>query len=142
MSHRSGDSITPCPSSTPKLQDYANLEMVNPDLASDMGSSQFTMSSPCASMSVSNPLLARIWCTVADMFLKAGKTSDALSCVREAQFLAPHFPSVLLSYGGGVLESGTRGLVANCYRIALDLELTAPLQPFSVVLSSLVPSSL
>eukprot|EP00731_Ephydatia_muelleri_P002514 Em0001g2514a len=115
MSHRSGDSITPCPSSTPKLQDYANLEMVNPDLASDMGSSQFTMSSPCASMSVSNPLLARIWCTVADMFLKAGKTSDALSCVREAQFLAPHFPSVLLSYGCVMQASDNeRRHLGNC----------------------------
>eukprot|EP00731_Ephydatia_muelleri_P001699 Em0001g1699a len=44
-------------------------------------------------------IVARIWCTVVDVFLKVGKTSDALSCVREAQFLAPHFPSVLLSYG-------------------------------------------
>ena len=193
-----------------KLQDYANLEMVDPDLASDTGSSQFTMSGPRASVSASNALQARIWCTVADVFLKVGKTSDALSCVREAQFLAPHFPSVLLSYGrvmqasdnekasgelyrsalalqptnpialtligqlmyhskrydqaekylqeatavdqlnheawywlGEVFSSqGHKELAANCYRTALDLELTAPLQPFSVVLSSLVPSSL
>eukprot|EP00731_Ephydatia_muelleri_P001741 Em0001g1741a len=192
------------------LQDYANMEMVDPDLASDTGSSQFTMSGPRASVSASNALQARIWCTVADVFLKVGKTSDALSCVREAQFLAPHFPSVLLSYGrvmqasdnekasgelyrsalalqptnpialtligqlmyhskrydqaekylqeatavdqlnheawywlGEVFSSqGHKELAANCYRTALDLELTAPLQPFSVVLSSLVPSSL
>eukprot|EP00731_Ephydatia_muelleri_P001726 Em0001g1726a len=193
-----------------KLQDYAKVEMVDPDLASDTGSSQFTMSGPRASVSASNALQARIWCTVADVFLKVGKTSDALSCVREAQFLAPHFPSVLLSYGrvmqasdnekasgelyrsalalqptnpialtligqlkyhskrydqaekylqeatavdqlnhealywlGEVFSSqGHKELAANCYRTALDLELTAPLQPFSVVLSSLVPSSL
>eukprot|EP00731_Ephydatia_muelleri_P001738 Em0001g1738a len=193
-----------------KLQDYAKVEMVDPDLASDTGSSQFTMSGPRASVSASNALQARIWCTVADVFLKMGKTSDALSCVREAQFLAPHFPSALLSYGrvmqasgnekasgelyrsalalqptnpialtligqlmyhskrydqaekylqeatavdqlnheawywlGEVFSSqGHKELAANCYRTALDLELTAPLQPFSVVLSSLVPSSL
>ena len=125
-----------------------------------------------------------------------------------AQFLAPHFPSVLLSYGrvmqasekasgelyrsalalqptnpialmligqlmyhskrydqaeeyrqeatavyqlnheawywlGEVFSSqGHKELAANCYWMALDLELAAPLQPFSVVLSSLVPSSL
>lgn len=196
--------------SDPDLQDYTNLEMADPDLASDTGSSQFTMSGPRASVSPSVALQARIWCTVADVFLKAGKTADALSCVREAQLLAPHFPSVLLSYGrvmqasdnakaagelyrsalalqptnpialtligqlmyhgkrydqaekylqeatavdhlsheawywlGEVfLSQGHRELAATCYRTALDLELTSPLQPFSVVLSSLVPSSL
>lgn len=192
-----------------KLRDYTNLEMVDPDLASDTGSSQFTVTGPCAAVSAPNAFQARIWCSVADVFLKAGKTGDALSCVREAQFLAPHLPSVLLSYGrvmqasdnakaagelyrsalalqpanpvaltligqlmyqskryeqaekylqeativdhlnheawfwlGEVLlVQGNRELAADCYKAALDLELTAPLQPFSVVLSSLIPSS-
>ena len=44
--------------------------------------------------------------------------------------------------GEAFSSQGHKELAANCYRTALDLELTAPLQPFSVVLSSLVPSSL
>ncbi|KAL5516552.1 hypothetical protein EMCRGX_G001913 [Ephydatia muelleri] len=198
--------INPCPSSIPR-QDYANLEMVDPVLASDTGSSQFTMSGPHASVSVSNALQARIWCTVTDVFLKVGKTSDALSCVRDAPWphtsprccsatgvsckpattrrhlgnciaapwpLQPiHRPNVdcqLMYHSkrydqaekylqeatavyqlnheawywlGEVFSSqGHKELAANCYWMALDLELTAPLQPFSVVLSSLVPSLL
>eukprot|EP00731_Ephydatia_muelleri_P035408 Em0121g3a len=169
-----------------KLQDYAKVEMVDPDLASDTGSSQFTMSGPRASVSASNALQARIWCTVADVFLKVGKTSDALSSTgvsckpattyRSALALQPTNPIALTLIGqlkyhskrydqaekylqeatavdqlnhvawywlGEVFSSqGHKELAANCYRTALDLELTAPLQPFSVVLSSLVPSSL
>eukprot|EP00731_Ephydatia_muelleri_P001749 Em0001g1749a len=89
-----------------KLQDYANLEMVDPDLASDTGSSQFTMSGPRASV---------------------GKTSDALSCVREAQFLAPHFPSVLLSYGRVMQASDNEKASGELYRSALALQPTNPI---------------
>ncbi|KAL5517201.1 hypothetical protein EMCRGX_G002701 [Ephydatia muelleri] len=82
------------------------------------------MSSPCASVSASNPLQARIWCTVADMFLKVGKTSDVLSCVWEAQFLAPHFPLVLLSYGCVMQASDNEKASGELYRSALALQST------------------
>lgn len=184
-------------------------EGVSTDVTSDAGSSRFSLS---ATQSLpSEPLLlqAHIWCTIADVFLQAGKLSDAMSCVREAQFLAPHLSTVLLAYGrvlegegqmdlargqyrgavelqpgnsmalmllgklffqgGQLMEAehhlrkatsvdqfnheawcllgevfaaqGQTDLSADCFRTSLELEETAPLQPFSAVLSSLVPAS-
>ena len=93
--------------------------MVDPVPASDTDFSQFTMSGPRASVSASNALQARIWCTVTDVFLKVGKTSDALLCVREAQFLAPHFPSVMLSYGRVMQASDDEKASGELYCSAL-----------------------
>ena len=93
--------------------------MVDPVLASDTGYSQFTISGPRASVSASNALQTRIWCTVADVFLKVGKTSNALSCVWEAQFLTPLFPSVLLSYGRVMQASDNEKASGELYRSTL-----------------------
>ena len=182
----------------------------NPDVESDAGSSHFSVGG-ARSQQVNQPsvLQARIWCTVADVYLKDGKMSDATSCVREAQCLAPLLPSVILSYGRILQQEGrlqeacqqyqsaltlqptsTTALTlmgqcqyclrkfseaekylreatssdqlcheawywlgetlreqtyyemaADCFKTALDLEATAPIQPFSVVVSSLVPAS-
>ena len=58
------------------------------------------------------------------MFLKVGKTSDALSCVQEAQFLAPHFPSVLFSYRCVMQVSDNEKASGELYCSALALQLT------------------
>ena len=184
-------------------------EPASPDVASDAGSSHFSLSATQSLPSAPLLLQARIWCTVAEVFVLAGKLSDAVSCVREAQYLAPHLASVLVAYGR-VLElegqreaavgqyrgalvlqpgnpsaltllgrllllSGQHGeaehllrqatlvdqlchdawsllgrvfaargqheLSAECLKTSLELEQTSPLQPFSAVLSTLVPAS-
>ena len=70
---------------------------INPDIASDAGSSHFsTVDTP---VNQPNLLQARIWCTIAEVYASAGKVEDATSCIREAQYLAPHLSSVLVTHG-------------------------------------------
>lgn len=180
---------------------------INPDIASDAGSSHF--STVDAPVNQPNLLQARIWCTIAEVYASAGKIEDAISCVREAQYLAPHLSSVLVTHGQ-ILEiekepqqsldqyrnalslqpnnSTTLTLIgqllhhrgdhgeaekylreattidqlnheawywlgevfvvqdeseksADCFKTALEFENTSPIQPFSAVLSSFVPST-
>ena len=125
MSHRSADSITPCSSSTPSrtMPTWKWWTRIWHRTRA-FPSSPCPVPYRCASVSASNPLQARIWCTVADMFLKVGKTSDALSCVQEAQFLAPHFPSVLLSYRCVMQVSDNEKASGDLYCSALALQST------------------
>jgi tetratricopeptide (TPR) repeat protein len=179
------------------------------DLASDTGSSHFSLGAAQMPTNQPNLLQARIWCTIADVFLNAGKVSDACSCVREAQYLGPYLSSVLTTHGrvleqegkteeamklyrnvlslqpgnptaltlvGRLLHHGGRNieaekylreatsvdqlsheawywlgevfssqdqheLSADCFKTSLELETTTPIQPFSAVLSSFIPSS-
>ena len=182
---------------------------VSPDLASDTGSSRFSLNTAHTTPNQPNLLQARIWCTVAEVFLLAEKTPDAISCIREAQYLAPYLPAVFICYGrilvsdkkydqaleqfrsalvlqpinptaqtqiGRVLHLTERSveaekylreatsidrlhheawywlgqvftaqelheLSADCFKVCLDLEKTMPVQPFSAVSLSFVPSS-
>ena len=179
------------------------------DLASDTGSSHFSLGAAQVPTNQPNLLQARIWCTIADVFLSAGKVSDACLCVREAQYLGPYLSSVLTAHGrvleeegkadeamklyrnvlslqpgnptaltlvgrllhnngrsieaekylreatsvdqlsheawywlGEVFASqGQHELSADCFKTSLELETTTPIQPFSAVLSSFIPSS-
>ena len=92
----------------------------NPDLASDAGSSHFsTVDTP---INQQNLLQARIWCTIAEVYVSAGKIKDASSCVREAQYLAPHLSSVLVTHGR-ILEIEKQPQQSlDQYRNALSLQ--------------------
>ena len=183
---------------------------VTPDFASDTGSSHFSINTAAqATPNQPNLLQARIWCTIAEVFLLAKKMADAISCIREAQYLAPYLPSVFVCYGrilareenydqaleqfrsalvlqpinpsaltqiGRILHLSRRSveaekylreatsidrlhheawywlgqvfsdqqlheLSADCFKTSLDLERTTPVQPFSAVISSFLPSS-
>ena len=183
---------------------------VTPDFASDAGSSHFSINTTTqTTTNQPNLLLARIWCTIAEVFVLAEKMTDAISCIREAQYLAPYLPSVFVSHGrvlasernydqaleqfrsalvlqpinptaltqiGRILHLSGRSveaekylreatsidrlhheawywlgqvfsaqnlheLGADCFKTSLDLERTTPVQPFSAVLSSFLPSS-
>lgn len=182
---------------------------VTPDFASDAGSSHFSINTTQTMPSQPNLLQARIWCTIAEVFLLAKKMADAISCVREAQYLAPYLPSVFVCYGrilarennydqaleqfrsalvlqpisptaltqiGRILHLSGRSVEAekylreatsidrlhheawywlgqvfstqqlhelssDCFKTSLDLEQTTPVQPFSAVISSFLPSS-
>lgn len=182
---------------------------ISPDVASDAGSSNFNLSTPNLPPNQPNLLQARIWCTIAEVFLSTGKISDATSCVREAQYLGPHLPRVFVTYGqvlemegkteqaleqyrnalalqpinptvltliGQLLHCSGKHVEAekylreaasidqlnhqawywlgevfaaqdehersaDCFKTSLNLEQTAPIQPFSAVLSSFIPSS-
>ena len=182
---------------------------VTPDFASDAGSSHFSINTSQTTPNQPNILQARIWCTIAEVFLLANKTADAISCIREAQYLAPYLSSVFICYGrvmaseknydqaleqfrsalvlqpvnpsaltliGQILHLSARSVEAekylreatsidrlhheawywlgqvfsaqglhelssDCFKTSLDLERTTPVQPFSAVLSSFLPSS-
>ena len=182
---------------------------LSPDVASDAGSSHFSLSTSQMPPNQPNLLQARIWCTVAEVFLNAGKMTDAISCIREAQYLGPHLTVVLIGHGRVLEMEGKRDLAldqyrsaaalqpinptalcligqvlyrtgklaeaekylreatsidqlhheawywlgevfmaqsqletsADCFKTSLNLERTTPVQPFSVVLSSVVPAS-
>ena len=184
-------------------------EDISPDIASDTGSSHFSLTTAQTPTNQPNLLQAKIWCTIADVFVSAGKLSDAVSCVREAQYLAPYLSSVLTTHGrvleleerldqalslyndalalqpgnptaltliGQLLHQTGRDIEAekylheatsvdqlnheawywlgevfssqqqyelssDCFKTSLDLESSAPIQPFSAVLSSFIPSS-
>lgn len=191
-------------------QDPFNIATsITPDLDSDAGSSHFSINTSQTTPNQPNILQARIWCTIAEVFLLTNKTADAISCIREAQYLAPYLPSVFICYGkimaneknydlaleqfrcalvlqpvnpsaltqiGQILHLSSRSteaekylreatsidrlhheawywlgqvfsaqglheLSSDCFKTSLDLERTTPVQPFSAVLSSFLPSS-
>ena len=179
------------------------------DITSDTASSHFSLSTAQTPTNKPNLLQARIWCTIAEVFMSAGKVSDANSCVREAQYLGPYLSSVLTTQGrvlemeekkdqavklyynalslqpgtpvtltllgkllhemgrsgeaekylreatsvdqlnheawywlGEVLAAqGEHERSSECFKTSLDLEASTPIQPFSAVLSSFIPSS-
>lgn len=94
----------------------------NPDLVSDEGSSRFSFNTVETPPNQRNLLQARIWCTIAEVFAGADKIGDALSCVREAQYLAPHLSSVLVTHGRILeLERQSQESIVQ-YRSALSLQ--------------------
>ena len=107
------------------LVQFERTETMIPDIASDAGSSHFSLSVSTANKPhSSHPYLlqARIWCTIAEVFLESDKISDAASCVREAQYLAPHLSTVLITFGR-VLEAEKKSEQAlEQYRSALSLQ--------------------
>ena len=182
---------------------------LGPDVASDAGSSHFSIGTAQMPTNQPNLLQARIWCTIAEVFLEAGKVSDATKCVNEAQYLGPYLSSVLITHGrvlereqdheqalkqyynalslqpgypvaltlvgrllyekGSHVEAekylreatqvdqlsheawywlgevfvaqGDGEVAADCFKTSLELEASTPIQPFSAVLSSFIPSS-
>ena len=95
---------------------------VNPDIASDAGSSHFSLNTVETPPNQPNLLQARIWCTIAEVFASADKVGDAISCVREAQYLAPHLSSVLVTHGRILeLEKQPQQSLEQ-YRSALSLQ--------------------
>ena len=94
---------------------------ISPEVASDAGSSHFSISN---APSLNTPILvqAQLWCTIANVFIKNKKFSDAALCVQEAQFLAPYLPVVSIT-NGKVLESEKQLEVAlDQYNNALVLK--------------------
>ena len=99
---------------------------VTPDLASDTGSSHFSINTANTAPNHPNLLQARIWCTVAEVFVLANKTADAISCIREAQYLAPYLPSVFICYGRVLASEKNYEHALEQFRSALVLQ---PINP-------------
>lgn len=95
---------------------------LSPDIASDTGSSHFSLNTGHTPTNQPNLLQARIWCTIAEVFISAGKVPDALSCVREAQYLAPHLSSVLITHGRVLEAEGNPELGLEQYRNSISLQ--------------------
>ncbi len=103
-----------------------DISPISPDFASDAGSSHFSLSGSPTLPNHPNLLQARIWCTVAEVFLSAGKVADAVSCIREAQYLGPHLPSVLITHGRVLEMEGKPDQALEQYRNALVLQPVSP----------------
>lgn len=98
----------------------------NTDIASDAGSSHFSMSY-YSSVNPSSIMQAQIWCMIAEIFIKASKPSDANMCVQEAQSLAPYLPAVSTA-NAKLLEA------ENQLQVTLDQYTSAlVLQPYNAV---------
>lgn len=97
-------------------------ESFSVDMASDAGSSHFSLGASQAPVSQPNLLQARIWCTIAEVFLSAGKVSDAYSCVREAQYLGPYLSSVLTTHGRVLELERKEDQAMKLYNNALSLQ--------------------
>ena len=95
---------------------------LSPDIASDTGSSHFSLNTGHMPTNQPNLLQARIWCTIAEVFVSAGKIPDAISCVREAQYLAPHLSSVLITHGRVLEAEGNPDLALEQYRNSMSLQ--------------------
>ena len=201
-------SLSDIPTSTLDRTATRNSD-VSPDVASDAGSSHFSLGAAQIPTNHPNLLQARIWCTIAEVFLLADKVSDAGKCVSEAQYFGPYLSSVLITQGrvlemqndsdqalkqyfnalslqpsypvaltlvgrllhlkGNHVEAekylreatqvdqlnheswhwlgevfaaqGEPDVASDCFKTSLELEATTPIQPFSAVLSSFIPSS-
>ena len=94
----------------------------SPDIASDTGSSHFSLNTGHTPTNQPNLLQARIWCTIAEVFVSAGKVPDAISCVREAQYLAPHLSSVLITHGRVLEAEGNPELAQEQYHNSISLQ--------------------
>lgn len=92
------------------------------DIASDTGSSHFSLTTAQTPTNQPNLLQARIWCTIAEVFMSAGKLSDANSCVREAQYLGPYLSSVLTTHGSVLELEGRSEQAMKLYFNALSLQ--------------------
>ena len=99
---------------------------MTPDFASDAGSSHFSINTPQTSPSHPSLLQARIWCTIAEVFLLAEKTADAVSCIREAQYLAPYLPTVFICYGRVLANDKNFAVALEQFRSALVLQPISP----------------
>ena len=97
-------------------------ESFSVELVSDPGSSHFSLSASQTPMNQPNLLQARIWCTIAEVFLSAGKVPDAYSCVREAQYLGPYLSSVLTTHGRVLELEKKEDQAMKLYNNALSLQ--------------------
>lgn len=96
-------------------------EDLSADIASDTGSSYFSLGTQIPT-NQPNLLQARIWCTIAEVFMSAGKVSDANSCVREAQYLGPYLSSVLTTHGRVLELEGRSEQAMKLYYNTLSLQ--------------------
>ena len=103
-------------------QDPFPVTSMNSDLASNVGSSHFSLRTSHTAPNQPNLLQARIWCTIAEVFLFAEKTRDAISCIREAQYLAPYLASVFNAYGRILTSEGKHKQALEQFRSALVLQ--------------------
>lgn len=92
------------------------------DIGSDTGSSHFSLSAAQIATNQPNLLQARIWCTIAEVFIKADKIPDASLCVREAQYLSPYLSSVLITHGRVLELEGHSDRAIKQYFNALSLQ--------------------
>ena len=102
--------------STAKNDDF------NLDIASDTGSSHFSLNAAQTTTNQPNLLQARIWCTIAEVFIKADKIPDASLCIREAQYLSPYLSSVLITQGRVLELEGHSDQAIKQYFNALSLQ--------------------
>ena len=94
---------------------------MNADLASDAGSSHFSMSY-YSSVNPSLIMQAQIWCMVAEVFIRGGKISDANMCVQEAQILASYLPLVSITNGKALEKEKQLQIALDQYKNALVLQ--------------------
>ena len=94
---------------------------LNADIASDAGSSHFSMSYS-TSVNHSSMMQAQIWCMVAEVFIKAGKMADASLCLQEAQVLASYLPTVSIVNGKSLENESQLQIALDQYNNALVLQ--------------------
>ena len=71
---------------------------MSPEIASDAGSSHFSISTAPAHTNPALLITGQVWCTIADVFIRSQRYSDAAQCVHEVRMnilfiLADHFSS-------------------------------------------------
>ena len=93
----------------------------NADIASDAGSSHFSMSY-YSSVNPSSIMQAQIWCMVAEVFIKGEKKSDANLCVQEAQMLASYLPAVSVTHAKSLENENQLQIALDQYNNALVLQ--------------------
>jgi tetratricopeptide (TPR) repeat protein len=95
---------------------------MSPDVMSDTGSSHFSLSTTSPSLSPPVLMQANIWCTIAEVFIKCKKYSDASLCIQEAQFLAPYLPTVSITNAHILEQEDQPSLARDQYNNALVLK--------------------
>ena len=58
---------------------------MSPEIASDAGSSHFSISTSPASLNPAALVTCQVWCTIAEVFLRSERYSDASRCVHEVR---------------------------------------------------------
>ncbi|CAB4017182.1 tetratricopeptide repeat 7B-like [Paramuricea clavata] len=115
------------------------------DDTSSIGASvrlESTLSEEAGSMSVCQlsipaalAMQARIWLTIAEVYIHLGKDTEATACVREANLLLPYSPDVLFQRGHIHESQGNFELAKNFYEnaIAVNPQHTTALQHLGFV---------
>ncbi|XP_011406361.1 PREDICTED: tetratricopeptide repeat protein 7B-like [Amphimedon queenslandica] len=95
---------------------------MSPEIASDAGSSHFSISTSPASLNPVALVACQAWCTIAEVFLRSERYSDASRCVHEAQSLAPYIPIVSITNGNVLEAQKQHQLALDQYNNALVLK--------------------